>query len=358
MDSFLNGLREREEKEPENFWFGHSRFQIPVRILSYRGRAESRVLAYLYERAGQVSFYSETTVMIEVKVKEEKIAELTGLSPWTVSAAINGLEVDGAIRVSRHRDSVTGQVKTSVYIPLHSQTQQPLLSTPRIYGLCHENRDLPYITCTREARREFAFMSSVGVQIYLAALALASKRVLMSFAVDRDEWRAESALGRKAFTAGVKECAKRKLLSYSRNTLTLHDPRTGKPSVRGKASRIDHDNPTWEFDFNSVQPDEWRLVLKKLLPRFEAAEGSDGWTHTDLSTLCPFCHKERGFRVNFKDAKFQCFKCQNFGRLGQLTQRLLRVTQMVRVKAFIKEVIAEYRQRKGNAELFGEDEAA
>ena len=58
-------------------------------------------------------------MLIEVKVKEEKLAERTGLSVRAVSMAIVALEVDGAIKVSRDRDPVSGQLRTRVYIPLH-----------------------------------------------------------------------------------------------------------------------------------------------------------------------------------------------------------------------------------------------
>src|ERR1700742_3108348 len=162
LDSFLN-----RETEVDAFWLGHSRFQIPIRILGYKGKSESRLLAYLYQRAGQISFYSSSTVMIEVPEREEKLAEKTGLSVRAVELAILSLEFDGAIRVSRDRDPATGKKRTRIFIPLHSETREPLMSSPRIYGICAENRDLPYITVTKEGRCEFQFLSSVGIQTYL-----------------------------------------------------------------------------------------------------------------------------------------------------------------------------------------------
>ena len=106
------------------------------------------------------------------------------------------------------------------------------------------------------------------------------------------------------------------LLSYRRYTLTLNDPRTGKPSNR-VVSRIEHANPTWEFDFKTVKPEQWQKVCEALLKR-EFAVGGSGWTHATLDSLCPFCKEVRSFRVNFQDAKYRCHACENHGRLGQL----------------------------------------
>jgi DNA-binding MarR family transcriptional regulator len=343
MDSFLVGLhgqqQEREAKETDGFWFGHSRFQIPLRVLGYRGKAESLILAYLYERASSISFYSKDAVLIEIKVKEEQIAKRTGLSVWAVSKGINALEADGAIRVSRYRDVLTHQVKTSVYVLLHSETREPLACSPNTYGVCHENRDRPYITAPKEAREKMVQMNPSGRQVYLAALALASVRVITSFGVRREEWKAESLLGRNAFDRGVKECVAKALLSYRRYTLTLNDPRTGKPSTR-TVGRIEHANPTWEFDFKTVTPEQWQRVCAALLKR-EFIVGDSGWSHATRESLCPFCKEARCFRLNFQESKYQCHHCENHGRLGQLVQRVLRVTQMQKAKEFIKAVIAE-----------------
>src|SRR6185369_11218877 len=146
LDLFF-GLGKRENRE--GFWIGHSVFQLPVTVHRYKGGSEALVLCYLYDRASSISFYSEKPVVIELRISQETIAERTQLSLWAVSQAVNGLEADGCIRVERVRDQSTGQVRLNVYLLLHSTTQEPLLSSPRIWGVLHQNADRPYITCPK-----------------------------------------------------------------------------------------------------------------------------------------------------------------------------------------------------------------
>lgn len=331
------GNRGNEEKGA--FWVGHSRYQIPQRALDYKGQSESLVLVYLYERANN-TFYSSNPnpVVIEILVKEETIAAKIGLSPWSVSQAINNLEADGAIRVSRRRDPITGKRITSVYLLLHSQTGDPLLSSPGIWGVCHQNFDLPYIVAPKETREQLKVMTPSGTQVYLAALSLASKRVQLSFGIRREDWKAETRLGRNAFDRGVKECVKKKLLTYKRYVLTLNDPKTGEPSKREKQEFVRHEDANYRFDFRDVTAQQWQVVIQRLLKREFTINASD-WTHARPDNLCPFCKEARSFTVNFTKQKFNCHHCKRHGKLGQLVQQVLRVTQMAKAKQYIREVI-------------------
>src|ERR1700681_2416144 len=99
------------KKKEEGFWSGHSVFQIPVSVLGYKGKSESMVLTYFFERANSISFYSASAVIIEIHVREKVIAARTGLSEDTVSDAIVSLEADECIRVSRRRDPATKKIK-------------------------------------------------------------------------------------------------------------------------------------------------------------------------------------------------------------------------------------------------------
>src|SRR5580704_2461336 len=105
MDSSLMTMLEEklslERQKQDGFWTGHSIFQVPVRILNYKGTVEALVLLYLYELANERSYYSEAEVpmLIEVPVKEEKIAERTGCSLRSVRLAIDVLDADRCIRV-------------------------------------------------------------------------------------------------------------------------------------------------------------------------------------------------------------------------------------------------------------------
>src|SRR5262249_24469035 len=141
------------EGEKEGIWIGHSVFQLPVTAHRYRGNSEALVLCYLYELASGLSFYSEKPVVIELKVKQEKIAEKTSLSLWSVSQAVNALEADHCIKVERFRDGERGQVKLNVYLLLHSTTREPLRCSPNIWGVCLQNEDKPYVTAPKELLR-------------------------------------------------------------------------------------------------------------------------------------------------------------------------------------------------------------
>jgi hypothetical protein len=342
MNDFLIDLRAMQEgnqkKEQESFWSGHSLFQVPFGVLRYKGTAETLVLLYFYERANSVSFYSKSEVVIEIPVKEKTIAVRTGLNEDTVSDAIVSLEADDCIRVSRRRDPLTKQIRLSVYLLLHSQTKNPLTSTPGVFGVCHHNFERPYISAPKETREQLRRMKPGGRAAYLSALALASRRVSTKFGVTRDEWKAQSQLGKNAFHRGLRECELRNILSYKRGVLTLNDPKTGNPSQRTSASRVEHANPRWRFDLNAVTAEQWQDVIGRLLHRTFIV-GSDGWTRTERGSMCPFCKKERCFTVNFTQGQYRCHneECKSGrGRLGQLVQRVLGLP-MARAKAFIAE---------------------
>jgi hypothetical protein len=347
MISLGSGLnRETETKlreEQEGFWRGHSIFQLPVRILSMKGKAEAVVLTYFYEYANTRAFYANTSVVVEIEVKEQTLMNRTRLSRPSVYRTIDALEEQDFIRVTRRRDPLTGEKSINVYLLLHSMTKEPLFSTPREWGICNQNGDRPYITAPKETRERLTEMSAAARQTYLAALSLASKRVRTSFSLPRDEWKTETTLGRNAFDRGVNECVARGLLTYSRYVLTLNDPKTAKPSGRVKKEFIHHENTNWKtLDFKDVTPEQWKKVVEKLL-RTEFILGDSGWTHGTRTTVCPLCKETRSFRLNFKEQEYRCHACENFGKLGQLVQRVLKVTSMEKVKLFILEVLEEER---------------
>jgi hypothetical protein len=261
MDSFFRELEETRTKSQKTFWAG-SRHQLPMRILGYKGHSEALVLSYLYHEACRVSFYSPKTVEIEVKVRGKILAKHTGLSVRAVEHTIFALAVDRAIRVinKRTNDLVTGKIRTRVFVPLHSQTAEPLFTTPGDYGVCEKNFDRPYITVTKQTPKILVRMNACGRQVYLSALAMASKRVNTSFGISRENWKTESLLGRNAFDRGVKECIANGLLTYRRYVLTLNA--TSRPK-----ERIEHENPKWKFDLNSVTAEQWEKICEALLHR-------------------------------------------------------------------------------------------
>lgn len=298
------------------------------------------VLVYLYERAEGFSFYSHDPVVIKIQVKEETIAARTGLHRSNVSRSFIPLEADGAIKVGRERDPLTHQVVTSVYLLLHSQTGNPLLSSPGIWGVCHQNFERPYIVAPKETREKLKVMTPSGRQVYLASLSLTSKNGKLSFQIGREEWKAEARLGRNSFDRGLQECVKKKLLSYDRYVLTLHDPKSGEPSKRAKHEFIRHEDAKYKDDFRNYTAAQWQRVIQRLLNR-EFTVNASGWTHTRPDNLCPFCKEGRSFTVNFEKQVFKCHnqKCGKFGKLGHLVQRVQRAPRWAHVRQYVREVI-------------------
>src|ERR1700758_3064793 len=100
-----------------SFWIGHSVYEVPARILLYHGEVEASVLAYLFERANDISFRyrSEKQKVIVIPAKELTIARRTGYEERQVRRAIDALEADNCIRVEHRRNEKTGQVQTYVY---------------------------------------------------------------------------------------------------------------------------------------------------------------------------------------------------------------------------------------------------
>jgi len=95
--------------------------------------------------------------------------------------------------------------------------------------------------------------------------------------------------GKEWFNIGVKECKSKKLLTYKRGTLTLHDPVTGKPSGR-VGGRVEHENPRWKFDLNAVNAETWRATVERLVKR-SFIVGSTGWTHATREPTVPSAKK-------------------------------------------------------------------
>jgi hypothetical protein len=333
----LFGLRKEGEKE--GLWVGHSVFQLPVTVHRYRGAPESLVLAYLYEFASSFSFHSSQPIVIELRVSQEKIAEKTGLALRSVPGAIQELEADNCIRVVRTRNEDTGQVELNVYLLLHSTTQEPLRSSPNVWGICHENSIKPYITAPKELLKSLMPLTPGARAVYLAALSLASVRISMSFTATREEWKAETLLGRNAFNRGLKECAKSGLLKYKRNTLTLHDPVTRKPSTKTRNVKDYAGDRNWKFSLDAITAEEWQKVAQRLLGR-QLTVNASGWSHTTADGLCPFCTQPRSFTMNFSQSQWKCHHCGKRGRMFQLVQQVLRETQAQRVREYITDVLS------------------
>ena len=346
-DSIFDNLKlmreEREKELADVFWKGHSRFQASHRVLAFKGRAESLILIYLFQLANAFSNAHIRIAVIELKVTGEKIAESVGLSPQAVYPALATLQAAGCIRIVPRTDPITKLTVTSIYLLLHPTTGEPMYSTGGEYGICAANWERPYLTLLKDTLPTLVQMTPAGRAVYLSAMAEASGRVRTSFAIRKQDWQKESLLARNAFGRGLRECLRKKLLSYSakKQVLTLNDPATGKVSERWKyeRERVEHDNPQWKFDLNKVTAGEWRATIERLL-KHEFFVGQSGWTHATREVICPFCKEPSSFAVNFGTAQYRCHagKCGDAatGRLGQLVQRVLGASWRD-AKSFISE---------------------
>lgn len=232
---------------------------------------------------------------------------------------------------------------------LNPETGEVLQTDPGQYGLLSSNSSderFSFITIPKSSldainRMELACEKSV----YIAALALVSKARNEVVAVDRQLWQQLAHLGRNAFGRGFKRCKNKKLFSYKRGILTLHDPLTGAPSERWRSPQvwIDHDNPKWKYDLNKITPEQWHAVVEKLL--HQTFPDVDGWTPTEKEVHCPFCKQYGEFSVNFNVSGYRCHGCGEKGRLGQLVKQV-RGTNMDAAKQFIQETIENMNEKE------------
>jgi hypothetical protein len=345
-DRFADLSRQQEEQQPGQsgkFWKNHSVFQVPARVVSFKGSSESLILLYLYKLANAVHLHCPDEVQIELTVKEETIVAKTGLSTRAVSKAIRILEAAEYVRVIRRRDPATKRVSTSVYLLLHTETKEPLRAFPKRFGVCHSNGSRPYITVPQEAREILNKMHASGRAVYLSALLIGSRSMRMHLYITRNLFQDQSLLAVNGFCRGLKDCKKRGLLSYKRSVLILNDPVTGKPSERFKyADRIEHAKPHWKFDLDTVTAEQWQRILEHFLPGLPEG-GHNGWTRTSLQVRCPLCHEDRTFAVNTKTARYSCQseKCGHGGkgRLAQLVHRIRGFSKMSHTKQYIQNCV-------------------
>lgn len=297
----------------------------------------------LYRQGAGVSYGSiESGLDVSFKARVDTKAEASHLSPRSVKGAFRRLERDGFL-VRRNQKSESGRFKAARVYLLNPQTKERLLTRPGEYGLLSSNANdehFHFITVPRASLDAINGMKHASSKaVYLSALCLASKAMEECVLVRRSLWQELSQLGRNAFSRGLRYCTGKKLFSYKKGVLTLHDPLTGKPTERWRSERvrIQHENTVWRFDLNEVTPEQWRAVVERLLK--QAIPAADKWT-LSKEIPCPHCGKAGAFSVNFSVAGYICHGCKEKGRLGQLVQRV-HGGNMDAAKVFIQESIRE-----------------
>jgi len=299
---------------------------------------------HLYALGAGVSYRSHESgydvgirVKMKTKAKDSKAENTTNLSLRAVVSGFNQLEADGCIQRRKEK----GYRLKIIYL-LDPQTRKRLQTHPMSYGLFSSNAEeecFSFITLPRDCLKAIDQMKHASEKgIYLAALALASKERNEIVAVDRSLWQKLANVSKNTFTAKLKTLIRKKLLSYRRGVLILHDPMTGKPSERWRNERefIYHENAKWAFDLNGVKPEEWHTVLEKALR--QTIPFFNGW-QTVKDFGCPFCGAVGKFSLSFDDAGFRCRACRDgHGKLGQLVKHALGADWNA-TKDYIKETI-------------------
>lgn len=335
------------DDRPTGIWTGHSTFQIPLRLLEYAGQSPVHLALLLYSQGAGVSYRSPdwgNDVSFPSRIASR--AKVSGLSARVVRSAFKRLETDGYISMRSNGNTDAGRYRARKIFLLDPQTGERLTTNPGIYGLFSSNatdEHFHFITVPRTSLEAVNAMEHASAKsAYLVALCFVSKAMDECVAVNRSLWQRLSHLGRNAFGRGLRYCIRKGLLSYRRGVLTVNDPATGKPTERWKHPRvrIEHENPVWKFDLNTVKPEKWRIVVEELL--HASFPETDGWTHSTKDVGCPFCGEFGKFNVNFSESRYKCHAsgCRESGRLGQLVQRVHRTT-MDAAKTFIQEKIRE-----------------
>lgn len=311
--------------------------QVPISLLRYAGSPPAHLALHLYAQGAGVSYRADETgadVCFRVRVKTKRKA--TNL---TLRSTFSRLETDGYIQRKRERIA-SGRHRASRIYLLDPLTGDRLKTHPNSYGLLSENAQdecFSFITLPRDCLKAIDEMECASEKaLFLAALCLVSKARDECVEVARALWRALAHVSKNSFTSALRSLTNKKLLSYRRGVLTLHDPLTGKPVERWRYPRklVNHENAQWAFDLNKVTAEEWHAVLERALrvpiPFF------DGW-HTVKELGCPFCGECGKFSLSFESAGFKCHAaCKEHGKLGQLVKHVLGV-EWDAVKEYIKE---------------------
>jgi hypothetical protein len=301
----------------KGFWQKFSVFQVPADIVPFRGKAEARILLYLFMRARGFSYHSISQRDVCFVSRIETMAEKTSMTVRSVERGLANLAEQKLIyrannRTSDRRRGRDGHFLAATVTLLNSHTGEILQTCPNNYALCLKNNVKPYLTIPSIALDEiFGMKKSSLVAVYLTTFLFASRFASETFSVYKQSLREASQMGRNAFNSAFKKLQQKNLLNYSRGILTIHDPATQKPVERWKKEPpwIQHDNAHYKIlDHSTVTPEQWKSVMEdqKVLGHelqwLNAA--MEGWSQ---KRECPMCH-ECFFCVDIHKARAICFR--------------------------------------------------
>jgi len=139
------------------------------------------------------------------------------------------------------------------------------------------------------------------------------------------QWQEHSHLSRSDLYRGKRVLIDRKLLSYRRGILTMHDPKTLKPTERWKRRDTatywsPEQTARYEYIVNRTAEDTFR-VLKAAFPDMGLREVESKSYKWIGEKKCPFCH-EATLYVHLHKRIFRCVK-GSCSRRGKIYKKLL-----------------------------------
>jgi hypothetical protein len=344
--------QEEYSGKPVGLWIGHSRFQCPSFVLDYAGGSPARVVLSLYDRAQGHSYSSKHIGTLTFKVRAETLAERTGLTVAQVYRSQVILERDNRLYrrqpLSKASRTFLGN-EVTLLLPQRTKQGQlvnnPISTAPKKPGLLSENGMRDYIVIPQDTLPAIKQVSRHGLAVLLAAMEAITKAGTgtESARITKPELRHISGLGLVAFRKGFRECLSQKLLAFSDNVLTVHDPHKRRPTQRWRNRRAElfHQRKKFAFDLNERTADDYRSLLTKVLNTDCSDIPEDDWHRI---WPCPLCLNEQNGKITKRPtfavhiepsvAGFHCYLCGAKGKLIQLAAQVLGISTSDAIEYF------------------------
>jgi len=285
----------RSAGKPKGIWKRYSKMQAFRAIRSLRGRASVSVYLYLLNLAGSRSTNSHTVRDLALKIKVETIALRTGLNERTVRRAMSELEGKFIARTA-------GQRADTIWFLNPDSPGEMLQTSPGNWDLISAQGINSYITFPKDSLPVIYTLNVSATDVYVQVLEL------VTLLDDEVIWISR----KKVSQSGLKRCATKKLLRYSRHgCVEAFDPKTRKPSERWKNPKgfkyAPYEVQDGDFSLDNVSPEiRAALVAEHLGIIIENPTSCDWFPNL----TCPFedCGQAT-FAISFTRDAYKCHSC-------------------------------------------------
>jgi len=344
---FVAREQERLAGRPSGLWIGYPAFDFPAIALEmYGGTTPLRILLRIYAHASSKAMRVSPNTGITLRTRISKHAGELKISRRSVSEAFRQLEQDGFIERleqgrSEHHDSA-GDFRSARIALTYPGDKWPLRAVPV------EERDKfrPLRAVSVEERDKFGFPQGLlTANDYLGDIIIVpyafmkrlnklpdacSRAALLgalrectdagneSVILSPEQWCERSHLSRTDLFRGKRTLIDRKLVSYKRGILTMHDPKTQEPNARWQRRHTDKGwtpEQTERYEYvTSRTPEQILQVLLAAFPDIGLREVEAKPYKWIKEKKCPFCFAPTLF-VHLHKRIFRCVGCNRRGHI-------------------------------------------